>query len=152
MSGRADDGADSHAAIAWAERLDGAQRRRSRLFTGFLLGFGTATLVATAAPGFLGVTWAGAAFAAVYGGCGAVIAGYASREPGAAGEFLRRHARSVAVWAVLYFAVVSAGVIWFPSALAWWIPGAAVTATPWFVAAYLEMRDLRRTGSRDEVR
>lgn len=151
MSGRADDGADSHAALAWAERLDDAQRRRSRLFTGFLLGFGAATLAATAAPGFLGVTWAGAAFAAVYGGCGAVIAGYAGREPGTAREFLRRHARSVAVWAVLYFAVVSAGVIWFPSAPAWWLPGAAATATPFFVAAYLEARGHRRTKSRKET-
>lgn len=138
--------------LAWADRFDTVVRRRSRWYVRYLVAFGFVALGGTAVPGFVSALWAGAIFAAAFGGFGVAIVISTGREPTLARGYLRRHAVLLAVWTIVFLTVIGVGVVVFPQDPAWWLPGAAAASLPFFLGAYLEARrNAATTDDRDLV-
>ncbi|MFD9209756.1 hypothetical protein ACFVZM_26215 [Streptomyces sioyaensis] len=131
---------DAMAALARAQELRATVRDGTKWYAWYQVIFGGAAAVMVLSIGLISRPH-GVAI-----GCGmwfAVIIGlsvYAARQRVARSGFRRRHATLITVWALLYGGVLSAGLIWFPGVVAWWVPGALLVALPGLIGGYLETR------------
>ncbi|MFI6597064.1 hypothetical protein ACIBHX_12455 [Nonomuraea sp. NPDC050536] len=69
-----------------------------------------------------------------------VLIVYTSTRPVVPRHYRSLYALCGAGGAGIYSAVVVVGSAVFPGSWAWWLPGALVTAVPFFVVAYLDLR------------
>ncbi|MFI0908109.1 hypothetical protein ACH4TE_32040 [Streptomyces sioyaensis] len=128
------------AALARAQELGSTVRDGTKWYAWYQAIFGGAAAVMVLSIGLIGGPYG------VGIGCGiwtTVIIGlsvYAARQRVARLGFQRRHASLIIVWGLLYGGVLSAGLIWFPGVVAWWVPGALLVALPGLIGGYLETR------------
>lgn len=132
--------ADAQARLADAERVQEAVRRRSRWYVRYLVVFGIATIGAVTAAGFVRGPVSSAVFAVGWTAFVVGVSIWGARFGATRRGFQRTHLTWLAVWLVLYLAVLLGGLAWFPHDPAWFLPGGVVTALPCFVTAYLEAR------------
>ncbi|MBM4794216.1 hypothetical protein HXP44_19610 [Streptomyces sioyaensis] len=131
---------DAMAALARAQELRSTVRDGTKWYAWYQVIFGGAAAVMVLSIGLISRPY-GVAI-----GCGmwvAVISGlsvYAARQRVARLGFQRRHASLIIVGGLLYGGVLSAGLIWFPGVVAWWVPGALLVALPGLIGGYLETR------------
>ncbi|MEU5544939.1 hypothetical protein AB0G85_21475 [Streptomyces sioyaensis] len=128
------------AALAREQELRSTVRDGTKWYAWYQVTFGSAAAVMVLSIGLISRPY-GVAI-----GCGiwfTVIIGlsiYAARQRVARLGFQRRHASLIIVWGLLYGGVLSAGLIWFPRVVAWWVPGALLVALPGLIGGYLEAR------------
>lgn len=128
------------AALARAQELRSTVRDGTKWYAWYQVIFGSAAAVMVLSIGLISKPY-GVAI-----GCGiwiTVIIGlsvYAARQRVARLGFQRRHAGLIIAWGLLYGGVLSAGLIWFPGVVAWWVPGALLVALPGLIGGYLETR------------
>ncbi|WP_214326806.1 hypothetical protein [Nonomuraea sediminis] len=69
---------------------------------------------------------------------------YTATRPVVPRHYRTLYALCTTTGALLYSVVVTVGSAVFPGSLAWWLPGALVTAVPFFLVGYLDLRATRR--------
>lgn len=121
--------------------IDQTVRTRSDWFRRYLLIYAAATvslaLIVGLAPSRTTVIVATVLWVVATG----ALSQWAKQQPVSPVGFARRHTAVIAVWALLWGAVVIPGTIWFHGNPAWWVPGALLTALPALVAYRREATD-----------
>ncbi|NUR84971.1 MAG: hypothetical protein HOY71_12880 [Nonomuraea sp.] len=72
---------------------------------------------------------------------------YTATRPVVPRHYRTRYAVCGAVGALIYSVVVTVGSAVFPGSWAWWLPGALLTAVPFFVVAYLDLKAGRESSA-----
>lgn len=127
---------DAAAALDRADRLAGATRARGwRWVRLYLTGWAVASIglvLAIGLGGRVGFVVGMAAWVAIV----TVGATWAARQGALAVGTRRRIAVGAVSWAVVYGAVLVAGLVVWPGSVAYWVPAALVSAVPLLVAAW----------------
>lgn len=130
--------------LAEAERLAAIVRRRSRWTVWTYIVTGTTGFVfapVLAFPGRRLVFWLGmGAWMAIAATSQAII----RRRPVEPRSYRTRYDALMGAWFAAWLLVVGFGYWLFPGDLAFWLPGAAMTAVIMYVGAFLEIREMRR--------
>ncbi|MFK0293387.1 hypothetical protein ACIQU6_23310 [Streptomyces sp. NPDC090442] len=131
---------DAAAALARATQLGSTVREGTRWYVRYQYVYGAAAGLAVLAIGLWKAPYGVAVGTGFWVAMVAWLSVYAARQPVARQGFGIRHGIMIGTWALLYAAVLTLGVIFFPGVAAWWVPGAVVVALPGLIGGYLEAR------------
>ncbi|WP_274914082.1 hypothetical protein [Streptomyces sp. WZ-12] len=131
---------DAAATLARAAQLGSTVRKGTRWYVRYQFVHGAAAGLAVLAIGLLRAPYGVAVGTGFLVVVVSWLSVYAARQPVARRGFGIRHGIMIGTWGLLYAAVLTLGVIFFPGVAAWWVPGAVVVALPGLIGGYLEAR------------
>ncbi|MFC4563986.1 hypothetical protein ACFO4E_19160 [Nocardiopsis mangrovi] len=127
-------------ALATAEAAGGTAARGGRWYAGFSVAYAAISVGLTLTVGLAPSLWViGGATAVSLAAIGALTV-YALRRPVAPRRYAALHLCSMVAWGAIYMVVLMGGTGGFKGDLAWWVPGALLTAVPPLVAAAVSAR------------
>lgn len=133
-------GHDVQASLAEAERVTEAVQRGSRWHARYLAAMGLVFFGITMSLPYLGGLRSIYVFLAAVLAASLALWVYAQRQPVTPRTYRYGENRILPYWAALYVPLALVGIFFFEQQLAYWVPTALVTGTPWFVGAWLESR------------
>ncbi|MGW9078392.1 hypothetical protein [Streptomyces kronopolitis] len=131
---------DAVAALARAQELRSTVRDGTRWYAWYQVVYGIVAAVMMLSIGLISRPYGVAIGCGVWTSAIAGLSVYVARQRVTRLGFQRRHAGLLLAWGLLYGGLLSAGLIWFPGVVAWWVPGALLVALPGLIGGYLEAR------------